>query len=121
MYVSNLLLSLPFIYASFFSDKLSQIDSFEAIPGITSVMLTWDMDGESQNISYFCLKYFPVLFPNILTVVNTTEERYEAVGLIPQVTYVFQLQPMLVEEDATQAMSIDVTLGESLRKSYCND
>ena len=81
------------------------------------MLLTWAFD-EQNTISYFCLKYFPVLFPNVVDMTNTTDARYEAVGLIPQATYVFELQPILEEESASQTMSIDVILDKPIRKFY---
>ena len=93
------------------------IERFGAVPDITSVSLTWALNEESLNsTSYFRLKYFPVLFPNILVLVNTTDTRYEAIRLIPQATYVFELLPIVEEDAASRSMSIEVTLDKPLRK-----
>lgn len=80
------------------------------------MLLTWTLNEESQNTSHFHLKYFPVLFPNMLVVVNTTDTRYEAVGLIPQATYVFELLPIMEEDGASQSMSTEVVLHNPLCK-----
>lgn len=94
--------------------RANQIERFEAVPNITSALLTWALDEESLN--HFRLKYFPVLFPDLLILVNTTETRYEAVGLIPQTTYAFELLPILEEDAPIQSKLIEVTLDKPLRK-----
>ena len=81
------------------------------------MLLTWALDAEPLNsTSYFRLKYFPVLFPNLLVFVNTTDTRYEAISLIPQATYIFELLPISEEDAASQSKSIEVTLDQPLRK-----
>lgn len=88
---------------------------FVANPGVTSVKLTWTFAEDAQaTIYYFYLKYFPLLFPSMVIMVNTTNMTYEAIGLVPQTTYLFELQP-IVGDKALQAMSKEVML-EKLRK-----
>jgi hypothetical protein len=97
--------------------NVNLIERFGAVPDITSVLLTWGLDEESLNsTSHFHLKYFPVLFPNMLVLVNTTDTRYEAIRLIPQTTYVFELLPITEEDTTSRSKLIEITLDKPLRK-----
>lgn len=78
-------------------------------------MLKWTLAEDAlATIDYIYLKYFPLLFPSMVIMVNTTNMTYEAIGLIPQTTYQFELQPIF-GDTVLQIMSREVIL-EKLRK-----
>ena len=52
----------------------------------------------------------------MLVALNTTDTKYEAIGLIPQATYFFELLHILEEGVTSQSTSIEVILDEPLRK-----
>ena len=79
------------------------------------MLLNWTFTQDAQDtIEYFSLKYFPLLFPKIVTTANTTNSTYQAIGLIPQATYLFELRPIL-RDTALQVLSTEVTL-EKIRE-----
>lgn len=87
-----------------------QIETFVAIPGVTFVILKWTFAEDAlATIDYIYLKYFPLLFPSMVIMVNTTNMTYEAIGLVPQTTYLFELQPIL-GDTVLQVMSKEVIL-----------
>lgn len=94
-----------------------QIEAYDAIPGITSALLRWSLAERAQEeVDYFSLKYFPVLFPDLALTINTTNTSYEAVRLIPRATYRFELLPVLNGNTTAKAISIDVYLHTPIRK-----
>lgn len=101
----------------YLSVTYKQIESFEAIPGVTSVLLTWTVEEDVEiTTGYYCLEYFPVLFPNMVVITNTTNTTYEAIGLIPQAVYHFEMRPKFEGDAAVQGISMDVILDKPIRK-----
>lgn len=108
-----------FICLNSLSVTYNEIETFEAIPGVTSVKLMWTLAENAQDtIDYFSLKYFPVLFPNVIDMANTTNATYEVVGLIPRAVYLFELQPIFVGDVTSKSISINVILNKPIRKIF---